>query len=525
MEKKLPIGIQAFEKLRTDNFLYVDKTAYVYQLAKNNVPYFLSRPRRFGKSLLLSTMKSYWEGRKDLFEGLAIAELEEANAGADAWKQYPVFLFDFNGANYQETGALEESLDTQLTRFEMVYGRDERFSSLSGRFQSLLIRAKEQTGRLSVILIDEYDKPLLDAVDDKDLQEHNRSVLKGFFGTLKSFDSHIHFIFITGVTKFQKVSIFSDLNQLKDISLDWEYATACGITEEELHQYFDSRVPEFARRQMLTGEACFEELKKTYDGYHFHPYAEGVYNPFSLLNAFFSKEFGSYWFESGTPTFLVRKIKQERFDVRRFTDRTIYAKASTLKDYTGDNLEPIPLLYQAGYLTIVGYDRNRRRYTLCFPNDEVTYGFLESLLPTYVPNATETYGLDILTLDEYVENGQLEEIRNVLTALFAGITYTLETDPFEHYFQAVIYLVFTLLGKYVQCEMHTVSGRIDCKVGTRDYLYLFEFKRDDTAKAALAQIDSREYALPFAADRRKLYKIGVSFDSKERKLVGWEVAE
>ena len=525
MGKKLPIGIQAFEKLRTDGFLYVDKTAYIYRLARENVPYFLSRPRRFGKSLLLSTMRYYWEGRKDLFEGLAIEKLE-AEAGEDAWKAHPVFLFDFNGANYAMEDELESTLDNQLYDLEEVYGnRNERTSKLNVRFQNLLKMAFEKTGERVVVLIDEYDKPLLDAVDNRELQEHNRAVLKGFFSTLKRFDNYFQFIFITGVTKFHKVSIFSDLNQLKDISLSDSYAGICGITEEELKQYFGDRIPAFAKAQEMTAGECLAKLRKTYDGYRFHPAAEGVYNPFSLLNAFFDREFSSYWFETGTPTFLVRKLKAERFDVRRFTDRTIYAKESTLKDYTGDNMEPVPLLYQTGYLTIAGYEKNRSRYTLCFPNEEVKYGFLESLLPAYVPKATETYGLDIFTLDDYVENGELDKIRDVLTALFAGITYTLESDPFEHYFQAVIYLVFTLLGRYAQCEMHTFTGRVDCKVGTRDFLYLFEFKRDVTAGEALAQIDSREYALPFAADSRKLYKIGVSFDSKERKLAGWEVGE
>ena len=526
MDKKLPVGIQAFEKLRTDGFLYVDKTEYIYRFAKNNVPYFLSRPRRFGKSLLLSAMQCYWEGRKDLFGGLAIEKLEEANAGTDAWKWYPVFLFDFNCASYAEEGELESVLDNQLNNLERVYGRrNENAIKPNVRFQNLLQMAFEQTGSRVVVLVDEYDKPLLDAVDNKELQDHNRSVLKGFFSTLKSFDNFIHFIFITGVTKFHKVSIFSDLNQLMDISLSKQYANVCGITEEELLRYFGPWITRLAAAQEMTVDECLAKLKQTYDGYRFHPFAEGVYNPLSLLTAFANEEFGSYWFETGTPTFLLRKLKEEYFDVRRFTDRTIYAKAATLKDYTGDTMDLVPLLYQTGYLTIADFDRNRSRYTLCFPNEEVLYGFLESLLPGYVPKATVTYGLDIFTLDDYVENGQLDEIRNVLTALFAGITYTLESDPFEHYFQAVIYLVFTLLGKYVQCEMHSFKGCIDCKVVTSDFLYLFEFKRDDTANAALQQIDSKEYVLPFAADSRKLYKIGVSFDSKERKLVGWEVAE
>lgn len=520
--KKLPIGIQGFEKLRTDNFLYIDKTAYIYQLVHNNVPYFLSRPRRFGKSLLLSAIKAYWEGKKELFQGLDIERLEKDNK--DAWKSYPVFYFDFNGVNYQQPGALEEALDIQLKRWEKQF-LCENGGSLGERFQNLLIKAREQTHLRCVILVDEYDKPLLDVIEAPALREHNKEVFKGFFSTLKSFDEYIHFIFITGVTKFHKVSIFSDLNQLTDISLMKKYAEICGITEEELDKYFQEDIRELAKEQGLSQDECLSLLKQAYDGYHFHQDAKGVYNPYSLMNSFFGQEIGSYWFETGTPTFLVRKLRENNFDVRSFSDRSIYASEALLKDYSGDSLDPVPLLYQAGYLTICGFDKRRRRYTLSFPNEEVKYGFLESMMPSYVPAAMAGSKLDIFTLDDYIENGKLEKIRDVLTALFANMTYTKADDPFENYFQAVIYLVFTLLGKYVICEMHTFSGRIDCKVETKDYIYLFEFKRDETAESALKQIDTKEYALPFTADSRKLYKIGVSFDSKTRKLIGWTVAE
>ena len=523
MARKLPVGIQGFEGLRNDGYVYVDKTEYIYRLAHEGKPYFLSRPRRFGKSLLLSTMKAYWEGKKELFSGLAIEKLEERNE--NAWKQYPVFYFDFNGVNYQESGALEEALDMQLRRWEKNYLPENGNYSLSGRFQNLLIAAREKTGLRSVILVDEYDKPLLDVIDNKELQEHNKEVFKGFFSTLKSFDEYIQFIFITGVTKFHKVSIFSDLNQLNDISLDEVFSCLCGITETEISQYFDEEISVLCQKRRLSKSECFVKLQKQYDGYRFHPDAEGVYNPYSLLKCFYSKDFGSYWFETGTPTFLVRKLRESHFDVRRFTNRTIFASEAILKDYTGDSLDPVPLLYQTGYLTIAGYDEKRQRYTLCFPNEEVKYGFLESLVPSYVPRATAGNGLDIFTLDEYIETGQLDRIRDFLTALFANITYTTEADPFEHYFQSVIYVIFTLLGKFTLCEMHTYSGRIDCKVETSDYIYLFEFKRDDSAEAALRQIESRDYALPFAADGRKLYKIGVSFDSAGRRLEEWKVAE
>lgn len=521
VDTKLPVGIQGFEKLRTDNFVYVDKTKYVYELAHNNVPYFLSRPRRFGKSLLVSTLKAYWEGKRELFKGLEIEKLEESNQ--EAWKKYPVFYFDFNGTSYSEKGALEKKLSFLLTEWEREYQLESADNALSERFQLVIKKAYNLTGLRCVILVDEYDKPLLDVVDDPGLMEHNKDVFKGFFSTLKSYDEYIQFIFITGVSKFHKVSIFSDLNQLTDISLNEKYASLCGITKEELINTLSDEIRKLSDKQGLSIEDCLKQLKRRYDGYRFHQSGEGVYNPYSLLMAFFSGEFGDYWFETGTPTFLVSRIRESSFDLRKFTNGTIYASEAILKDYTGDSLDLIPLLYQSGYLTIKEYDAVRRKYTLGFPNEEVKYGFLESLMPSYVPKATAGNGLDIFTLDDYIENGDLDGVRDVLSALFAGITYTVESDPFEHYFQAVVYLVFTLLGKYVLCEMHTYTGRIDCKVETKNYIYLFEFKRDDTASSALAQINSMDYALPFVADTRTLYKIGVSFDSSSRKLIGWEV--
>ena len=382
MGKKLPIGIQSFESLRDDGYAYVDKTAYIYCLAHEGKTYFLSRPRRFGKSLLLSTMKAYWEGKKELFSGLAIEALEQDNP--DAWKAYPVFYFDFNGVNYQHIGALEESLNTQLKRWEHQYGCKGEKIPLSERFQNLLIAAKEQTGLRCVVLVDEYDKPLLDVVDKPELQEHNKEVFKGFFSTLKSFDAYLQFAFITGVSKFHKVSIFSDLNQLNDISLTKRFAGICGVTDTELRQCFPNELAELADEQDMTQEECLAQLRQTYDGYHFYPDADGVYNPFSLLKALFSKDFGYYWFETGTPTFLVKKLKDSVFDIRKFTDRTLYASEGMLKDYTGDSLDPVPLLYQTGYLTIVDFDRIGREYTLGFPNEEVKYGFVECLMPEFV---------------------------------------------------------------------------------------------------------------------------------------------
>ena len=302
MERKLPVGIQSFEKLRDSQNLYVDKTEYIYQLVHTDVPYFLSRPRRFGKSLLLSTMRAYWEGKKELFEGLKIAELESNNE--NAWKPHPVFYFDFNKANFADEGALEAILEVHLAEWEKEYGRTPKENPLGARFGQLLREAAEKEGKRCVVLVDEYDKPLLETMDNNALIEHNKAVFKGFFSALKSEDAYIQFIFITGVTKFSKVSIFSDLNQLRDISMSMDYAEICGITESELNNVFNPEIENLAKEQNISKEACLERLKREYDGYRFHQKGEGVYNPYSILNSFADREFDSYWYETGTPTSL-----------------------------------------------------------------------------------------------------------------------------------------------------------------------------------------------------------------------------
>lgn len=519
-KRKLPIGVQSFEKLREEGFIYVDKTKYIYKLVHDSVQFFLSRPRRFGKSLLLSTLCAYWEGKKELFSGLDIEKLEADNA--DSWQPHPVLYFDFNGENYKET-PVERVLENHLICWEKKFDITNESVTLGGRFKNLLSKVSEKTGQRCVILIDEYDKPLLELVDEPELQEHNKAVFKGFFSNLKSCDAYICFVFITGVTKFHKVSIFSDLNQLSDISLNKEYTGLCGITEDELRTCFSEEIDTMALEQEISYDECLAELKKMYDGYRFSEKGQAVYNPFSLLSAFYAKAFRSFWFETGTPTFLVNMMRKKSFDVRKFSDNSIYADESSLLDYTGDSLTFIPLLYQTGYLTIEEYNKRLKRYILCLPNEEVRYGLLNSIMPSYVPDARAENGLDIFTLEEYISSGNLDRIKDFLTALFARIPYTTNDAPFEHYFQSVIYLVFTLLGQYTICEMHTFNGRIDCKVETDNFIYLFEFKRDENAEKALAQIDDKNYALSFAADRRKLYKIGVSFDSEKRILAGWKV--
>lgn len=521
--RRLPVGVQSFESIRNEGFLYVDKTKYIHALIHGSKQYFLSRPRRFGKSLLLSMLKAYWEGRKELFEGLDIAELEQGKE--EAWKIYPVFYFDFNGQNYQAEGALENVLDEHLSSWEDLYGiGNAKGTTLEARFRSLLRKASEQAGRNCVVLVDEYDKSLLETADDAALAEHNKKVFKGFFGTLKSYDSYLQFVFITGVTKFSKVSIFSDLNQLDDISLNARYACMCGITEEELEENFVPEIEELAQVVKLGREECLAELRKMYDGYHFTPGSTGVYNPFSLLKAFSENRLGAFWFATGTPAFLASKVKKMRLEAARFTEGKIYSSEATLTDYRFDNPDPVPLLYQTGYLTIYGYDERRHRYALGFPNEEVKYGFLSGLLPAYVPATRSSSGMDIFTLDDYIENGDTEGVREVFTALFASIPYASDDAPFEHYFQTVIYLVFTLLGQYVHCEVHSARGRADCIVETEEFVYIFEFKLDKSADEALAQIEEKGYALPYAADKRKVYKIGASFESETRVLKDWKEA-
>ena len=519
--RKLPIGVQDFEKIRKDGYLYVDKTKYIYELVHAGSQYFLSRPRRFGKSLFLSTLRAYWEGKKELFDGLDIVALEADNP--EAWQAYPVFYFDFNKDNFQRETALDDVLDTHLKKWEQAYGCDAGDASLAGRFQNLLETAAEQTGKRCVVLVDEYDKSLLETIQNPALAEHNKAVFKGFFSTLKSYDGYLQFVFITGVTKFSKVSIFSDLNQLNDISLNSDFSAICGITEEELRRFFGQEVATLAQKQKLSVDACLSALKAKYDGYLFAPEGDSVYNPFSLLKAFYEKRFGSYWFATGTPTFLVRWLHDTGFDIRKLADRTIYTDEASLSDYRVDNADPVPLLYQTGYLTIVGYEDDVCVYTLAFPNQEVKYGFLQNLAKEFMPDYSAGAGNNIFALRKHIENGDSDGVRDILTALFAGIPYTDNAKaPFEHYFQSVIFIVFTLLGQMVKCEAHSSRGRADCIVETKDYVYIFEFKLDKSAEEALAQIEEKQYALPYAADARTLYKIGVSFASASRSLAEWK---
>lgn len=523
--RKLPVGVQTFKKLREDNNLYVDKTEYVWRLVETGTTYFLSRPRRFGKSVLTTTLESYFMGEKELFKGLWIEEHENSR-GENAWLEYPVIAFYLSGGEYQEPEGLKHTLERVLDTTEKKYGIVPGNYDLSNRFRDLIERLYEKTGRQVAVLVDEYDKPLLATMlTNSEQEEKNRALYKGFFSVLKDEDRYLKFVFFTGVTKFTKVSVFSDLNQLRDISMTDAYSGLCGISEAELLANFEPEIAALAEEQELTHKKCLAELRRTYDGYHFSKNGIGVYNPYSLLNAFLDRDFGRYWYETGTPDILIRKLKESSLSIERITEG-VEATEDTLKDYRVENKDPIPLFYQTGYLTIFGYNKRFRRYSLRFPNDEVKYGFLNSLVPEILGDPPEE---NPLTLDNMIldlESGNAESFMRRLISLFASIPYPAGTVPkYEHEWGSQIFLILQLMGAYADCEVHSAGGRADCVVKTPDYIYIMEFKVSGTAEEALSQIDERGYADPYAADHRKLYKIGVAFSEEKRNIVSWKALD
>ena len=514
MARKLPIGIQSFEKIRTGGFTYIDKTELIYQLASTKSPYFLSRPRRFGKSLLMSTLEAYFLGKKELFTGLAMETLETE------WKEYPVLHLDLNARNYDSKEALVAILNQHLEKWEAKYGDEKKERSPEERFSYLLERIHEASGSQVVILIDEYDKPLLQTIGNEKLQEQYKNILKAFYGVLKSADAHLRFVFLTGVTKFGQISVFSDLNQLKDISMDARYATICGITDKELRRDFQPELEALAANEGLSYEEVCQKMKRMYDGYHFRHNMEGLYNPFSVLNALDSVEFGSYWFSTGTPTFLVQLLKETDYDLRNLEG--IELPVNQFADYRADADYPIPVIYQSGYLTIKGYDKEFQSYTLGFPNEEVKYGFLNFLVPYYTGVSSNENLFNIRHFVNELRSGDANAFLARLRAFFAGIPYELN-DKTERHYQAIFYLVFRLLGQYMEVEERSAKGRADAVVKTKDYVYVFEFKLDGNVDEALKQIDEKGYLLPYSVDERKLLKIGVSFDSAERNIGEWKI--
>ena len=522
----LPLGVQDFSILREGDYLYVDKTSLVYELTHTQRAVFLSRPRRFGKSLLLSAIKYYFLGRKDLFSGLAIEQLEEQSK--EPWAEYPVMYFSLASGEFMEKDGLRDKIANILSLFEETYQLPEPKSetTLPVRFSNDLIGAFKKTGRKVVVLVDEYDNPLLKNMTVNPQQEEaNRNLYKAFFATLKDCDEYLRFYMFTGVTKFSKVSIFSDLNQLTDISMADEYAEICGITKQEIEDNFDLYIQNLSKKVCLSRDAALSELKRMYDGYHFSGEGEGMYNPFSLLHCFNECKFGNYWFESGTPTFLINKLNASNFDIRQFTDE-VKVSESEIKDYRPENADPVPLFYQSGYLTIKSWNKRQNSYKLTFPNAEVKYGFLNSLAPSYLHVEDKPAPFNIDILDDAVEEGDTEGMKKWFTALFALLPYPTGADTeaiTEQNFQNVIFMALTMMGKYARTEVHSAKGRADCILEADDYVYVFEFKRDVSAAEALKQIEEQGYAVPYSTDKRKLFKIGVNFSSTERNITEWEV--
>lgn len=513
---KYPVGIQNFEKIRRNGYAYVDKTAAIYWLAETGSYYFLSRPRRFGKSLLLSTMKAYFEGKKELFEGLAIAELEKD------WGEYPVLHLDLNARNYTDVSALHAELNKYLIQWEEKYGLDQRDLAVEERFYFVIKKACEITGRKVVILVDEYDKPMLEAIGNPELQEDYRSTLKAFYGNLKSCDEYIKFAFLTGVTKFGKVSVFSDLNHLTDISLDSRYVDICGISEAELRTNFDEGVAELATANNMTKDECYARLKRDFDGYHFQPDTVGIYNPFSLLSTLASGQFKDYWFETGTPTFLVHQLLKTNFLLEDMTREELTVDTLNSIEIMDEN--PLPLLFQSGYLTIESYDPEFGTYTLGFPNREVEEGFTKFLYPFYVPKTLNKSNFSVVQFVRDVRAGNAKGFMTRLAAMFADGNYQIIGDE-EIYFQNTLYTFFKMLGLYVEVERHTSDGRMDILMQTREYIYVMELKVNKTADEALQQIEDKAYAKPFDTDERKLFKIGINFNTEKRLIDDWKVVE
>ena len=513
-DMKYPIGIQNFGEVRRDGYAYVDKTALMYKMVSEGKYYFLSRPRRFGKSLLLSTLEAYFQGERELFQGLAVEQLETE------WVKHSIFHLDLNTAKYDTKEALDNMLNDFLTKAEDKYGKAESERSFGLRFQGILRRAFEQTGVRSVILVDEYDKPLLQAIGKEELQTEYRNTLKAFYGTLKSCDRYIRFAFLTGVTKFGKVSVFSDLNNLIDLSYDLRYASVCGITEDELHRYFDDSVGELARFNDMTKEQCYERLKCDFDGYHFCLPSPGMYNPFSVLNTLSSCQFRDFWFETGTPSFLVYQLKKTCYPLENMTTEEL--TTDTLNSIDIMDTNPLPLLYQSGYLTLKSYDREFDAYILGFPNREVEQGFLKYLLPFYTPKVDDKTTFSIARFVKDVRSGDAEGFMRRLESFFATGDYEV-VGKAEKYFQNTLYVFFRLMGIYVDVERHTSNGRMDILMQTADYIYILELKIDQTAAAALQQIEDKGYARPFSTDSRQLYRIGINFSTSTKLIDDWKV--
>ena len=515
LQRLYPIGIQTFSKIREGNYLYVDKTEYVYRMTHSASSYmFLSRPRRFGKSLLTSTLHSYFSGRKEQFHGLAMEKLEKE------WTEYPVLHFDMSTAKHADSEQLLQELNLKLYGYEQIYGRLEEEVNPNQRLMGLIKRAYEQTGKKVVVLIDEYDAPLLDVVHERENLDVLRNIMRNFYSPLKACDPYLRYVFLTGITKFSQLSIFSELNNIKNISMDEPYAAICGISEDEIRLQMKDDLGGLAKKLEITPEEALMKLKENYDGYHFTSPSPDIYNPFSLLNAFADGKFGSYWFGSGTPTYLVKML--DKFGVKPSEIGRRQLKSSVFDAPTETMTDAVPLLYQSGYITIKDYNKMLDLYTLDIPNKEVRLGLMESLLPYYVNNKTPEATTMVAYLFYDIQNGDMDAALHRLQEFLSTIPYC-DNTRFEGHYQQVFYIIFSLLGYYVDVEVRTPRGRVDIVLRTKTTLYVMELKLDKSAGEAMEQIDLKNYPERFALCGLPVVKVAVSFDSERCTIGDWEI--
>ncbi len=518
--RHLPIGLQSFRNVRNRNCVYVDKTRFVWELANDSHPYFLSRPRRFGKSLLVSTMECYFLAEKELFKGLAIEELEQD------WVKYPVLKISFGGGYFDTSSTLMEHINLILSNFEKEYEITKESDSPSARFQKILTEIQEKTGKQVVVLIDEYDKPILDAIYTE-FEEKNRNILRDFYSPLKDNGESLRFLFITGITKISHVNIFSGLNQLDDISLDEKYSSICGISETELIENFQPEIEALARRQELSVDETKDKLAKMYDGYHFSPYSEGVYNPFCLLKCFQARDFGSYWFESGTPTFLIKTLQNQPLQLQSILNGR-KATEKQFKNYDPETKNMFPVIYQSGYLTIKDFEKKDRIYTLGFPNKEIEDGFLESVLEKFVKVPDDDLGLAIDNLRDNMRKNDIDGALSIIQAAIADLPTVIQKNMCENYYESVTHVMFRMTGFDVISELQNQYGRSDVVVQLPDDVYIFELKMDkgrnadEVADEGLRQIDEKGYSDRFAVSGKMLHKIALVFSSDGKGLLKWK---
>ena len=524
-EKYMPIGVQSFEAMITGNYVYVDKSYFIPKMEKLSRAYFLARPRRFGKSLFLSMLQAYFEGRKELFKGLAIEKIKAEKK--EEWKKYPVLKLDLNAQEYTKFEHLTTILNYHIDEWSHIYDIECKYENVATAFSYIIRTLYEKFGEKVVVLVDEYDKPLIATLKNEELHEQYRATLKAFYSVIKSSGDYIHMSFLTGVTKFSKVSIFSDLNNLADITLQSEYSTICGITQEELEKYFAFNIEEMAKKDDISYSEMIEKLKKKYDGYHFSEDLIGIYNPFSLCNAFETKKMGDYWFESGTPTFMVRLLEQKFFTIPDL-EGNVEMSSKLFEEYriTSENIAP--LLFQTGYLTIKTYEERYDNYTLGFPNDEVRYAFLDRLMNVYI-KAYDPSSAPFMVgkFVKSMERGDIDQVLTLTKSLIASIPYDSfpEDKQFlrEHNYQTAIYLIFHLMGEYVRTEVQSSSGRSDVEVETQDAIYIFEFKLGGKPADAIAQIKEKGYAEKYESSNKNIYLIGVSINRSKRTIGKWHV--